>query len=307
MTQALTLRGRPPDPTTLRLFVAVCEEGHIARAAERESIVASAVSKRLAALEEGLGVALFQRSRRGIRLSAAGEALLRRAREVLAGLDQLQAEIQEFAGGLQGSVRILASPSALAERLPEDIASFLAVHPGVRVQMDEASSVRIVRQLHEGTADLGVAWDAVDRAGLQGRPWREDRLCVAMPPGHPLARRPPLAFAEVLDQISVGVVVGGLVDLLIKRQAALLGRQLVQRIQVSTLDAACRIVSAGLGLAIVPREAIAPHADSGRLALVPLSDDWALRRFVITHRRAEAELSPSAQLLLRHLAACGRI
>jgi DNA-binding transcriptional LysR family regulator len=121
-----------------------------------------------------------------------------------------------------------------------------------------------------------------------------------MPMGHPWAHRPHLRFEDTLDQVTVGVAPGGLMDALLRRQAALLGRLPMQRIQVSSLDAACRIVAAGLGLAILPREAAAPHADAGRLALVALAEPWAERRFVVCHR-AEPLLSASARLLLAQL------
>jgi len=291
---------RPIDPVTLRLFIAVCEEGHIARAAEREAIVASAVSKRLGALEAELGVALLVRDRRGTAPTAAGEALLRRAREVLGGMERLRAELSEFASGVQGSVRVLASPSVLAEQLPDDIARFLARHPTVQIQLDERVSTDIVRSIREGAADLGVLWDAGDLAGLQVHPYRRDHLCVAMPRNHPWTRRPSLRFEDTLDQVTVGVAPGGLMEALLRRQAALLGRLPMQRIQVSSLDAACRIVAAGLGLAILPREAAAPHADAGRLALVALDEPWAKRQFVVCSR-ARALLSASARLVRDHL------
>ena len=116
------------DPVTLRLFVAVCEERSIAHAAARDSLVASAVSKRIAAIEREIGTALLVRGRRGIEPTAAGEVLLRQARDVLGAMERMHAEISEFATGVQGSVRVIASVSALAERLPDDIASFLALY-----------------------------------------------------------------------------------------------------------------------------------------------------------------------------------
>jgi DNA-binding transcriptional LysR family regulator len=82
----------------------------------------------------------------------------------------------------------------------------------------------------------------------------------------------------------------------------LLGRTLVHRIQVSGLDAACRIVGAGLGIAVLPREATAPHASATRLAMVKLAEPWAERRFVIVSRATEA-LSATARLLIDHLRA----
>lgn len=292
--------SRPLDPVSLRLFVAVCEEGSIARAAGREAMVASALSKRIAALEAEVGVALLLRRRRGVEPTPAGEALLARSREVLGALDRVRAELGAFGQGVQGSVRVLASPSVLAEHLPEDIGRFVARHPALRVSLDERVSPEIVRSLREGAADLGVLWDLADLAGLLATPYRSDRLCVAMAPSHALARRPALRFADTLDEVSVGVAPGGLMDQLLRRQAALIGRVPVHRIQVSSMDAACRIVAAGLGLAVLPREVAVPHAGAGRLALVPLADDWAVRRLVVV-TRPEPLRSASARLLAEFL------
>ena len=111
-----------------------------ARAAARDSLVASAVSKRIAAIEREIGTPLLVRGRRGIEPTAAGEALLRQARDVLGAMERMRAEISEFATGVQGSVRVMASVSALAERLPDDIASFLARYKSVRVSLDEGVS-----------------------------------------------------------------------------------------------------------------------------------------------------------------------
>lgn len=294
--------NRPLDPVSLSHFVAACEEGSIARAAEREALVASALSKRIAALEAELGVRLLVRRRRGVEPTPAGQALLAGARELLSRMQRVRAELGAFGQGAQGSVRVFASPSVLAEQLPDDIARFLARHPAVRVSVDERTSADIVRGLQEGAADLGVLWDHADLRGLHTVPYRGDHLCIAMAPGHPLARRNALRFEETLDEDSVGVATAGLMDRLLQRQAALAGRTLAHRIQVSSLDAACRIVAAGLGIAVLPREAAVPHAGAGRLALVPLADAWALRTFVVASR-APSLVSASARLLAGHLQA----
>jgi DNA-binding transcriptional LysR family regulator len=124
---------------------------------------------------------------------------------------------------------------------------------------------------------------------------------VAVPTGHELARRRKLRFEETLDEVCIGVTPGGMMDLMLRRQAALLGRTQAHRIQVSSMDAACRIVAAGLGIAILPREASVLHAAAARLNLVPLAEVWAERRFVVCSR-ADAALPASARLLAEHLA-----
>lgn len=293
------------DPLTLRLFVAVCEERNIARAAAREALVASAVSKRIAAIEAQVGAPLLVRGRRGIEPTAAGEVLLRQARDVLGALQRMQAELSEFASGVQGSVRVVASVSALAETLPDDIAAFLALHQAVRVSIDERLGNEIVRAVREGSAELGVLWNVADLAGLRTVPYRADHLCVVLHRAHPLARRRRLRFEETLDHEAVGVAPGGAMDQMLRRQAALLGRTPLYRIQVSSLDASCRIVAAGLGLAILPRESTAPFAGAAGLTMLPLAEPWAERRFVICSR-AEALVSAPARALVEHLAAQAR-
>lgn len=157
---------RPLDPVSLQLFVAVCEEGSLAAAAARESLVPSALSKRIAALEAEVGLPLLQRRHRGVVPTAAGDALLTRAREVLRALDATRAELGAFVEGAQGSVRLLASPSAMAEALPDDLAQFMARHPRLKVSVEEMVSPQIVRSLRDGAADLGVLWDVGDLSGL---------------------------------------------------------------------------------------------------------------------------------------------
>jgi len=292
---------RPLDPVSLQHFVAVCEEGNIARAAERESLVASALSKRIAALEADVGVPLLERRRRGVEPTPAGLALLARAREVLSDLQQLRVELSGFGAGVQGSVRVLASPSALAAQLPDDIAAFVAEHPAIRISLDERMSPDIVRGVRDGSADVGVLWDLIELDGLQARPYRRDRLCVAMAPDHALARRPSLRFTDTLDHVSINVSPGGQMDRLLRRQAALLGRLPMYRMQVSSLDAACRLIAAGLGLAILPLESATPHAGAGgQLALVPLAEPWAVRQFVAVTRMAPAA-SQAARALIAAL------
>jgi DNA-binding transcriptional LysR family regulator len=295
--------SRPPlDPTTLRLFVAVCEARSIARAAEREALVPSAVSKRIAALEARVGARLLERGRRGVEPTAAGEALVRQAREVLGALDRLHAELEGFAGGVQGSVRVAASVSALAEALPDDVATFLDAHPTLRVSLDERSSADVVRDVRAGAADLGVAWDAVEADGLRALPWRADHLHVVMAASHPLTARAGLRFVETLDHPSIGVSAAGLVGTLMRRHAALAGRELVHRTQVSSFDACLRIVAAGLGLAILPAEAVAAQVAASRLVMRPLDERWAARRFVVL-TRGETATSAAARALAEHLVA----
>jgi len=109
-------------------------------------------------------------------------------------------------------------------------------------------------------------------------------------------------FDEVLDELNVAVAPGGMMDVLLRREAARQGRLPPWRIQVSGMDAAARMVAAGLGAAVLPREAIEGHAIREAIALLPLADAWGLRRFRVCHR-ADGSTTAAARLLLEHLAA----
>lgn len=289
------------DPVSLRMFVAACEERNIARAAEREAIVASAISKRIASLEHDAGVTLVKRGRRGIEPTPAGEAMLRHARDVIGLLERMRAELSEFASGAHGSVRVFASLSVLSESLPDDVARFLARNASIRVSLEERVSSEIARGVREGIADLGVCWDAIDLAGMTSLPYRSDHLCILVPRSHALAKRRRVAFGDTLDEEHIEILAGSIVQSTLWRAAALADRAIRQRIQVSTFDAACRSAAAGLGIAVVPREATEAQARSLGLALVPLTDAWAVRRFVICFRSRDT-LSAAARLLADDLA-----
>jgi DNA-binding transcriptional LysR family regulator len=293
---------RDLDLTTLRLFVSVCETGNIARAGERASIVGSAISKRLAQLEEQLGTPLLTRKRHGVVPTPAGQTLLEHARAILDSAARIEADMRNFAAGARGQVRILASVSAMTESLADDIAAFLQqpAHRNIQIDLEERVSPEIVRGVREGMASLGICWDATELGALQSRPYCSDHLYVVVPTGHPLATRESVRFADTLDYEHVSLPVNSAVQVRLQQYAAGLGRSLTQRVVVTSFEAALRIVGAGLAISLVPREVAAPLAATYGVRLVPLDEPWAQRRFIICFRDAQA-LTPSAQLLLEYL------
>jgi DNA-binding transcriptional LysR family regulator len=287
------------DPVSLRVFVAICEEQSFTEAAERENLTTSAVSKRLAALEASIDAPLLERSRRGVKLTAAGEAMLPAARALLQAMSHIHAQLSDYAGGVKGVVRVAASLSAVASSLPEDIAAFLRKHSDdVRVNLDERMSLDVVRSVEEGNADLGVYWaDALTTSKLQTVPYRADRLVVVVHKEHVLARRKRISFAETLPFERVAIKGGSFVQLTQQRMAIAEGAALKNHVTVGTFDAACRIAAANLALAIVPAESSRPLIKSLGLRVVPLTDEWALRRFVICVRDRNALKVPARMLL----------
>ena len=295
---------RDLDLTSLRLFVTVCETGNIARTGEKASIVGSAISKRLAQLEDTVGTPLLVRKRHGVMPTAAGQTLLEHARSILDSAARIERDMHGYAAGVRGQVRILASVSAMSESLADDVAAFLQIpgHGNIQVDMEERVSPDIVRGVRDGTASVGVCWDAAELGPLQSRAYRSDHLCIVVPSGHPLATRKSLRFADTLDFEHVSLPVNSAVQVMLRREAAQLGRTLNHRVIVTNFEAALRVVRAGLAISLVPREVAGGFAQAYGLKIIPLQEAWAERRFIICFRD-EQGLPPAAQLLVEHLAA----
>ena len=294
---------RDLDLQTLRLFAAVCDQRSIARVAEQESIVGSAISKRLAQLEDTVGTPLLLRKRRGVVPTPAGETLLEHARTMLASVGQIERDMAAYATGTRGHVRMLVTASVMAESLADDVAAFLQdpVHRSIQISMEERVSPDVVQGIREGSASIGICWDAADLSGLQTRNYRSDHLAIVAHESHPVAQLPAVRFADVLGYEFVSMPALSAVQVLLARAAAVEGKTLAHRVLVSNFDAALRVVRANLAISVVPREVAAPFAQTAPVRIVPLSDAWAQRRFAICYRDEQA-LSPAAQLLVQHLA-----
>ena len=293
---------RDIDLKTLRLLVAVCDHQNMARAAEQEHIEPSAISKRIAQLESDLGTPLLLRGRRGVQPTPAGAALLEHARSVLFTMDRIARDVASFSSGVKGHVRLVATASAIAESLLDDLASFMRepVNRNIRVDIEERYSRDLVRQLREGSASVGVCWDSVDFAGLQHRPYRRDRLALAVHPEHPLAHRKSLRFEQTLGYEHVGLPPSSAMHTMLQRAAARVGRTVSYRVILSNFDAAFRVVAADLAVSVVPVEVATPYASMLGIRIIPLTDSWAQRSFAICFQDFDA-LQPAAQRMVEHL------
>ncbi len=294
--------ARRIDLTSLQLFVAVCELGSIGKAAEREFIAASAVSKRLSDLEAALDTTLLYRHTRGVNLTPAGESLLHHARTVLFSLEKMQGELSEYADGVRGHVRVHASISAIVQFLPEDLGAFTGGHPEVKIDLEEHLSTEVVRAVQEGAADLGICNTADGCGELQTLPYRQDRLVLIVPRGHVLGAQDAIAFADSLDFDHVGLHSNSSIYLAMRDAAALAGRTIKLRIHVTGLDAMCRMIHNGLGVGVMPQRAFELMHGVGELESIALTDDWAARQIELVARDFSS-LPVTARLLVDHLTA----
>lgn len=288
------------DPLSLQLFIHVVEQGTIAAAAEREHISAAAVSKRLSELESQLRTQLLVRTNKGVEATPAGQALLTLARSALHELDQVSAQMQSFAAGVRGVVRICSSLSAILQFLAQPLHSFSARYPTVQLELEERTSSQVPKAIAENAADIGIYVPVLPVPGLETFPFRRDRLVVITPGGHGLCDRPHVTLRDLLKHELVSMHTGSAIDVALLRAAQDLHCPLKLRIRVSSFDALCVMVSAGLGIGILP-EAIAERNQATMpLCIVPIADALAMREFLLAVRSMEA-LPVAAQLLVRHL------
>lgn len=294
----------PVDLVTLRVVVAVVDSGSISAGSQRADLALGAASARITALEQALGVTLFERTPRGVRTTPAGHVLAQRARELLADADRLAVDLQDLAQGLAGRVRVLANASAILEWLPPRLAAFARRHPRIRVELEERGSPEIALALLDGQADLGIVDLAHPLQGLRLTGLFEDQLALIAPRGHALAQAGTLALADVLAEDLVGLYDGNAISGRLAAAARALGRPLRTRLQLRSFDAVCRMVAAGLGVGVLPLQAIAPQLQALPLVAVPLHDDWA-RRVHRLVQRDDLPLPPSARLLVQALTSGG--
>jgi DNA-binding transcriptional LysR family regulator len=299
---------RELDLTTLRLFVAVCDARSIAKVGEQANMVGSAISKRLAQLEDTVGTQLLVRKRRGMEPTAAGQTLLEHARGMLASTELIARDMAAYASGTRGQVRLLATASVMAESLADDVAAFLQQpgHQDIQIDIEERLSTEVVRGILGGSASLGLCWvgqHAADLRGLQSRPYRSDHLSIVAHPAHPLAALKRVRFEQTLDFEHVSLPVTSAVQVMLQRAAAEMGRSVKYRVIVANFESALRVVRANLAISVVPQEVALPYALAHNLRVIALDEPWAERHFAISFKD-ESSLSSAARLLLAHLQTC---
>ncbi|HEX6703499.1 MAG TPA: LysR family transcriptional regulator [Albitalea sp.] len=288
------------DPLSLKLFVAIVEQGSIAAAAQSNHIASAAVSKRISELEAALRTPLLSRTNKGVSPTPAGMALLHLARRLLVDLDDIAVQMRDWSGGTRGQVRVFANISAITQFLPREIGDFLARYPEVDVHLQERISSAVIKAVLDNEADVGICVASVPPPGIEVLPYHDDELVLIVPRGHALARRRRMRFADALDHDVVGLHTGSSINQQLARASLEAGRPLRLRIQVTSYDALARMVEAGLGIGVMPKAVAQPLARSLGIVVIRLDEDWTRRQLTICVRSYEA-LPAAARLLVDHL------
>lgn len=284
------------DLTDLRLFVAVADAGSITAGAAACALSLAAASARLRQLEAQAGVGLLARGRRGVQLTPAGRALLRHARQIGGDVSRLRGELAEYADGQRATVCLLANTAALGEWLPERVADFLVAHPTLDLALVERGSVQAADAVREAAADLAVVADHASRRELQGSVLGQDRLVLACALGHALAGRGAVRLQDLFEHDFLGLAGDSALQRHIMAHAAEAGGRMHWRAHVPGMDALCRMVARGAGLAIVSESAARRSAAGAQLAVVALDEAWAQRTLWLVARDFAALPLPARQL-----------
>ena len=284
------------DLTSLSLFVTVAEERNIARAAARRNIAASAVSKRMLELELAFSTPLLVRQSKGVSLTPAGEALAQNARMLIDLTGRVEAEMSAFASGMRGQVRLSANPSAIIQFLPGLLARFFESYPDIEIVMVEHTTLRSLRLLDEGLADLAIVGWGVEHPEMIYAPFRTDDLALVVPKGHPLSERAGVSFAETLAFPFVGLEEGSSLQARLEDAAYQGGFQLRPKLRMASFEGVRRMVEAGIGIAVLPVSTVEPYSATMGIHAVPLTDPWARRQLRIVSKDL-ATLSVPVMLL----------
>jgi DNA-binding transcriptional LysR family regulator len=282
----------------LEIVVALSEELHFGRTAERVHLSQPALTQALSRFEAQLGTRLFERTSRRVTLTPAGAALVPRARALLEQAGDAADLVGRIARGEQGTVRLGVVGSAMLNLLPELVRSVRARHPGIELDIREEIGATQVEELRQRKLDLGIMHVASDATpeGLRILQLRAEPISVALPADHRLARRAALRLSELRDEPLVLVRPEREADTSRLYLGACADAGFAAHVgpQVTSLQAQLGLVAAGLGWAFVSRSVVETLDRSG-VVFVALRGTAA--RLPIALAWPERGLTPPARLV----------
>lgn len=292
------------DTHLLEIFVAVVERKSLTQAGVDMNLVVSAISKRMDELERHVGRTLLRRHGRGIAPTAAGDLLYLHAKRILRSLRAADEALAEFDSSGVRKIRLLSNQTSIVQSLPAQIAAFLASHPNTSIDLTEGRSADIPAMVHDGHADVGIYHALHPAAGVLSCPYRQDRIGLVVPAGHPLAARRQVVFEEALDYPLVGAFPRHSLDRFMELAGNSLSRPPTVVLSVSNFEARCHMVKEGVGIAMVPEDIARRYIGPLGLELVRIGDAWAQRQFHACMREPGAGDSHAGKLL-NHLCRAG--
>jgi DNA-binding transcriptional LysR family regulator len=278
----------------LEYFVAVAEEANFTRAAERIHVAQPAVSAQIQRLEREVGQPLLDRSRRAVRLTAAGESALPYARAALAAVSDMQIAIDELAQLVRGTVTIGTVTSHSVD-IPGLLADFHSDHPNVEITLTTDNSDALIERVRSGGLDAVIVSVGPDERpeGLEIEVVTDERIDAVVCPSDTLAARKTIRLADLRDRPLIALPAGAGIRHQFDAACAIAGITPRIAFEASTPLALAELAERGLGIAIVP--ASVPRGRDGlhALAIVP-----ELRGRLVLAWRSGGPMSPAARVLV---------
>ncbi|MDX3659588.1 LysR family transcriptional regulator [Streptomyces sp. ID05-26A] len=288
------------DFKQLKALVTVVEVGSVTRAAELLHLVQPAVTRQIRALEQELGVELFERTRQGMRPTAAGVSLAERARRALTEIDRARAEIAPTPGIVTGIVTVGLLESA-ADLLAEPLVSALARdHPGVELRLLTAYSGHLQQWLDDGDLDLSLLYNLTSTPSFNVTPLVREQLWVVAPPDAGLHADEPVSFAGLAEHPIVMPSSGHALRSLIETAARTVKADLRVSVQTNSMHLQKHLVLGGHGWTVLPGVGIATDVANGVLSAAPLSEPQVWRSIVLGMPRA-GRTPPAVEVVAREL------
>lgn len=283
----------------LRYFCAVAETSSFTRAAEREQVAQPSLSQQIMKLEEELGVRLFDRLRRTVRLTDPGQLFLPRARAILAELRAAKEEVAERQAKMSGAVCVGVIPTIAPYFLPARIAAFLRKYPETSITVVEDVTVHLLDRLRSGLVDMAILALPARGHDLDCFPLLSERLYAILPKGHELARRRSVTMKELRHEPFLL-----LRDDHCFRETAI---EVCKRARIAPqivfesgqFSSILGMVAAGLGVSVVPEMALERRPDC---SFVEIADERASRTVGVAALK-EHYLGRAQQVFLAHLRA----
>ncbi|HYE21654.1 MAG TPA: LysR family transcriptional regulator [Tepidisphaeraceae bacterium] len=290
----------------LEIFHAVAEAGSVSRAAERLMVSQPGVSKQLKQLEESLQTVLVDRLPRGIRLTAAGEALADYARRIFSLAGEAERVMGEMAGLRRGRLAVAATTTIGVYLLPPILVRYRRAYPGVEMRMEVQPTGSIQRIMKMGRIDVGLAESVVEDEAIESRVFMRDRLFPIAPPGHRLAKKGEISAEELCAEPFVVREVGSGGRSLVEEALGARGLGVEVAMSLGSTEAIKHAVMEGVGVAIVSGLAIAADVRIGRLARLKVKDLVVERPWYVLTPRG-AHVSAAARAFIEMVGGLGRV
>ena len=285
-----------------RYFDAVARLGSIRKAAEQLAVSPSAIDRQLLHAEDELGVRLFERLPRGLRLTASGEILIDALRRWQHDFSRVKFEIEGLRGLRRGEVRLAVAEGAAMEFVPATLASFVRDHPNISHRVIVAGSEAVGRLVLEGKVDVGLAFNPLIIPGLRIERAVRFRIGAVVLPGHPFAALKSIKLSECTqlplvlpdETMSLRQVIDAAVG---KSKINL--RAVVTASSIALMKS---LIAEGCGVGLLTNLDAAPEMRSGKLVHVPLADKTVAPSALSLIVAAERQLAVASVLLMRYFA-----